>query len=350
MGTCKQMRKRENQVMFSVFCGIIVLLILNIFTKHSDVAAYVEKDWWEIRDVYSKSATYIAARAFGNVCDDFYGIGYLIGGCISMLAIFQFLDLKTGRSGEFLHSLPITKKKLFWIKATTGIGHVTVITLIYTAGMLLYRASYMDELKMLCIRTGEKFHFGNDIAEYIKLALSIWLIWTIFYVIALFSQVVTTNIPWGIVVNVAIIIAIFQVTTWIERFADLSYTPYSGGEWSMFHSGANVMPVNGPNEIEVVWYESMGMKVAINIIVIIGLLTLSYVMYQKRELANQNKGICWLPVKILAYLTVGFVVAVCVMNFSAVQRMSTTSMYIVGAVFGLLSIGVLWSIVDRKKI
>lgn len=116
---------------------------------------------------------------------------------VAVMTVFQFSDYHKRNKREYISSLPYTQKERFVAKYLVGGGIVSVVWLIFGAGVLLLREKYfMFFLKNDLTSPVYKVTWGNDMTyQTVRWLLLLWLIlMTVYSVFTLVHSVVTHGV------------------------------------------------------------------------------------------------------------------------------------------------------------
>lgn len=154
------------------FLGLGVLAILAcLFQVNVQVAEYLDAN------NLSLWAGPTGGNLVGTILADTIRLVQLgITAAIVVMILFQFMDVKKGKTPEFMQSIPVKRSTWFWCRYLVGVVTITIPTLIGAVGACIIKAvhqSTADELNALANLHSEIK--GND--TYGSIWLLMFILW-----------------------------------------------------------------------------------------------------------------------------------------------------------------------------
>lgn len=217
------------------------------------------------------------------------------------LAVFQYRESKEHRAGEFMLSLPVTKKQIFWNRTILGVLVYTIPWIVFSGGILLTRFQYdewFQEHIASCKHAG--WLLGNESMGNLMMYLCyLWCVLTLMYAVAVFVQNICSR-PWiagAIAVGMLMFPSVFDYC--ITRYWQSGY-PQAEYWWK------NIFLVETPADCIPIWDSGVRQYIMVTVydhIVLVALcmillamifFAVAYYMMTVRD-ASKNQGFIYIP-------------------------------------------------------
>lgn len=352
MGSKIIIHEKRNMCMLSLVFTVVILWMLRCFYIHS-INEYKN----EILNVSMQNYV-LNTNLFSETMNEMAGEFLLLFAVpIIFLAVLQYRELKEQRAGEFVRSLPVTKRQVFRNKIIIGMFVYTIPWVVFSAGILLTRIQYnqwFQEYIASCNYAG--WILGSEsVGNLMIYLLYIWCALTLMYGVVVFVQNICSR-PW-----IAGIISLGMLV--FPSMVKYCFTQYSESVINPFW-WEKVFLVGVPAENLYVWdsgvqeaicftyYESIVWVMLLMGLLALAFLTAAYYMFVIRD-ASKNQGfiyIPWMREVLCAGICFSFVLYLCKVGLEMdLGRTTETMILLIGTMSAYMMIHFIQRRHFRKK-